>query len=209
MRLRREIKLKTNSSIFVAAPVGSPADQGAFLWAGFHVSLFKASNQGEPWNLQFSIINIQCPILGKRPRSLLSLWLQPALCLILPKRCLGNIYSVHSGFPQWISPQSLSPCLRSKPWTFSTWLNCKCPAHGLDQLSNGSVRCSPYVQVSSWHTSALEGDCTQTSPRGALSQELFTQFILRPSLRDLENNNQQDPFHVLPFLLLSCHFLQE
>lgn len=131
------------------------------------------------------------------------------LCLTLPKCCLGNIYSVHSGFVQWISAQSLSPCLNGKPRTFSTWLNCKCPAHGLDWLCNGSAWCSPYGQVSSRHTSAPEGDYTQPSLTGALSQELFTQLILRPSLRDLENIDQQDPLHVLPFLLLPRHFLQK
>lgn len=75
--------------------------------------------------------------------------------------------------------------------------------------TNGSVQFSPYVQVSSQHTSALQGARTEPSLTEALRQEPFPQFILRWNLRDLENIDQHDPFHVLPFLLLPRNLLQE
>lgn len=122
-------------------------------------------------------------------------YIQP--CLTLPKHCLGNIYSAHYSFVQQTSPQSLSPRLLGKLCTFSTWLNCKCPAPRAARLCNAR---SPAC------TLLLTHPCTRGCPYRAKPHrgpELSSHFILRPSLRDSENNDHQDAFHVLSFVLLS------
>lgn len=69
---------------------------------------------------------------------------------------------------QQTSPQSLSPCLLGKLWTFSTGLNCKCSAPRADRLWNGSLHVAQCA-VFFWHMGAPEGACTEPSLTGALS----------------------------------------